>query len=78
MKNVKNHFEEEAEEYDSLILKLIPGYQEMIDSLIRSIPFESSKPIKVLDLGCGTGNITSEVKKDIPRHGLPVSTWPRR
>jgi len=67
LKDVKNHFEEEAEEYDGLILKLIPNYKEMIDSLIRSIPFESSKPIKVLDLGCGTGNITKEVKKRYPQ-----------
>jgi tRNA (cmo5U34)-methyltransferase len=67
LKDVKNHFEEEAEEYDGLIVKLIPGYQDMVDSLIRSIPFESSKPIKVLDLGCGTGNITLAVKKRYPQ-----------
>lgn len=38
----------------------------MIISLIASIPFENSKSIKVLDLGCGTGNITIEVKKKYP------------
>ncbi len=63
LKNVKDHFEEEAKEYDELILKLIPKYNEMIESLINSIPFEDSKTIEVLDLGCGTGNITSAVKK---------------
>lgn len=67
MKDVKNHFEEEAKEFDDLILNLIPNYKGMINSLIRSIPFESSKPIKVLDLGCGTGNVTSEVKKRYPQ-----------
>ncbi|MCE5213610.1 MAG: class I SAM-dependent methyltransferase [Methanobacterium sp.] len=63
LKNVKDHFEEEAKEYDELILKLIPKYDEMIKSLIISIPFEDSKEIKVLDLGSGTGNITIAVKK---------------
>ncbi len=63
LKNVKDHFEEEAKGYDELILKLIPHYKGMIKSLISSIPFEDSKSIKVLDLGCGTGNITAEVKK---------------
>ena len=66
LKNVKDHFEEEAKEYDELILKLIPKYNEMIESLINSIPFEDSKTIEVLDLGCGTGNITSAVKKRYP------------
>lgn len=67
MKHVKNHFEEEAEEYDGSILKIIPGYQNMVDTLIRSIPFENSKSINVLDLGCGTGNITKGVKNRYPQ-----------
>lgn len=66
MKLVKDHFEEEAREFDELIVKLIPDYKGMVDSLIRSIPFESSKPIEVLDIGCGTGNITRKVKKRYP------------
>jgi tRNA (cmo5U34)-methyltransferase len=66
LKDVKDHFEEEAKGYDELILKLIPNYNEMIKSLIASIPFENSIPIKVLDIGCGTGNITFEVKKRYP------------
>lgn len=66
LKNVKDHFEEEAKEYDELILKLIPKYNEMVKFLISSIPFEDSKAIKVLDLGCGTGNITIAVKKRYP------------
>ena len=64
--SVKDHFKEEATGYDELILKLIPNYKEMIISLMASIPFDNSKPIKVLDLGCGTGNITVEVKKKYP------------
>ncbi|MGV8144773.1 MAG: class I SAM-dependent methyltransferase [Methanothermobacter sp.] len=65
-KNVKDHFEGEAKEYDELIVKLIPNYKEMITSLIASIPFENSQPLEVLDLGCGTGNITIAVKKRYP------------
>lgn len=63
LKTVKDHFEEEAREYDELILKLIPHYKEMVKSLIKSIPFEENKSVKVLDLGCGTGNITLAVKE---------------
>ncbi len=63
---VKAHFEEEAAEFDQLILKLIPYYKEMIESLINSIPFNSNQPIKVMDLGCGTGTITKQLKEKFP------------
>lgn len=66
MENVKEHFEEEAEEFDNTILKLIPLYREMIDSMISTIPFDSSKEFKVLDLGCGTGNVSQAVKEKFP------------
>ncbi len=67
MDTVKNHFEEEAEEFDSLILKLIPYYNEMITSLILAIPFTTSEAIKVLDLGCGTGNVSKTIKERFPQ-----------
>jgi tRNA (cmo5U34)-methyltransferase len=63
---VKEHFEKEAEEFDNTILKLIPKYNEMIDSMISVIPFESSDKFKLLDLGCGTGNVTKTAKKKFP------------
>ncbi len=67
MEKVKNHFEDEANEFDSLILKLIPYYREMVTSLVTVIPFDTSKPIKVLDLGCGTGNVSKAVKERFPK-----------
>ena len=67
MENVKNHFEEEAKEFDSLILKLIPYYEEMITSLTLTIPFNTQETIKILDLGCGTGNVSKAVKEKFPQ-----------
>ncbi len=61
--NVKAHFEEEAKEFDEIILKLIPHYEDMIDALISSIPFEHNSSIRVLDLGCGTGTVTKTLKE---------------
>ena len=66
MENVKEHFEEEAKEFDMTILKLIPRYEDMINCMVTVIPFESSDRFKLLDLGSGTGNITKTVKEYYP------------
>jgi tRNA (cmo5U34)-methyltransferase len=66
MKQVKDHFEEEAKVFDELIKTLIPFYEDMIQSLILALPFHDKEKIKVLDLGCGTGNISKEVKEHFP------------
>ncbi len=66
MDKIKMHFEEEAGEFDQIILKLIPYYREMISALITAIPFEASAKIKVIDLGCGTGSIAKKVKETYP------------
>jgi tRNA (cmo5U34)-methyltransferase len=66
IETVKNHFEEEAKEFDKTILKLIPYYNEMIDALVLSIPFEKYKQIKIIDLGCGTGTIAHKLKTAFP------------
>ncbi|MBP1946651.1 class I SAM-dependent methyltransferase [Methanobacterium petrolearium] len=66
MKQVKDHFEKEAEVFDELIKTLIPFYDDMVKSLILSLPFNREDEIKVLDLGCGTGNISKGVKDRFP------------
>ena len=66
MQNVKDHFEEEAQEFDQIIIKLIPYYPQMLDALITSIPHPENIKIKVIDLGCGTGTISKIVKTRYP------------
>lgn len=66
MKKVKDHFEEEAKVFDGLIKTLIPFYEDMVESLILALPFHRKENIKVLDLGCGTGNISKKVKEGFP------------
>ena len=64
--NIKKHFEEEAKEFDEIILRLVPFYEEMINALVLAIPFEKSNPIKVIDIGCGTGTIARKIKEKFP------------
>jgi tRNA (cmo5U34)-methyltransferase len=63
---IRQHFEEEAREYDDIILKLIPHYPQMLDALVSAIPFDASEPIRVIDLGCGTGTISQRVLAAFP------------
>ena len=64
---VREHFEQEAREFDELIVRLIPRYDEMIAAMIAAIPFPPDKPIHVIDLGCGTGTVAARVKQRFPR-----------
>ena len=70
MKGVKKHFEEEASEFDNIILKLVPHYTQMIDALVLAIPFNQKDPIKVIDLGCGTGYVSMNIKERFPNSNL--------
>ena len=64
---VKDHFEEEAVEYDDIIIKLIPYYKEMVEAIIGTIPFDSDKEINIIDLGCGTGPISYAIRQQYPQ-----------
>ncbi|MDR0294559.1 MAG: methyltransferase domain-containing protein [Oscillospiraceae bacterium] len=64
---IKNHFEEEAKEYDMVIQKLIPYYDRMIDALVSVIPFSKERVFTMIDLGCGTGTISKAIKSSFPK-----------
>lgn len=59
MTKIRQHFEEEAREFDRIIVTLAPDYPRMVDALIAAIPFERSASIRLIDLGCGTGTVAA-------------------
>jgi len=63
---IKAHFEEEAEDFDAIIKKLIPHYSEMVDVLVSVIPFPREQEFSMIDLGCGTGTISKAIKNTFP------------
>jgi tRNA (cmo5U34)-methyltransferase len=67
MNEIKDHFEKEAHFYDEIILKLIPYYKEMVNSLASSIPCDKEASIQILDLGCGTGSISKAILEKFPK-----------
>jgi len=56
---VRQSFENAAIVYDSLIPKLIPQYDQQNKLLLDLIPFDRQSPLHVLDLGAGTGVLSS-------------------
>jgi tRNA (cmo5U34)-methyltransferase len=67
MDQIKQHFEEEAHKFDRIIQQLIPYYEEMLQALISAIPFDNDYPIRVLDLGCGTGTVAQYILQAFPQ-----------
>lgn len=66
MKNAKVLFETEAKQFDNIIPLLIPFYSEIYNILMDSLPFYRSTPIKILDIGCGTGTFAKIIKENFP------------
>ena len=64
--SVKRTFDEGADDYDNLITKLTPFYEELQRAILGSIPFSPSDPIVVLDLGVGTGELAIKVLESYP------------
>ena len=50
--------------------RLIPFYDEQQDIVLRLIPFERSAPLRVLDLGCGTGSLAAAILAEFNRADL--------
>src|SRR6266403_1274212 len=63
------YFGSMAESYDSLIHRAVPRYDEMIARLLDYLP---DNPLRVLELGCGTGNLSLRLAKTFPRAELTL------
>ena len=61
MDAIRQHFEDEAAEFDGLIVKLIPDYPQMVQALVSALPFDPAAPVRLIDLGCGTGTVSDHV-----------------
>jgi len=63
---VKEHFEAKYYDYDALIRKLIPNYEQMHRSVIDLVDVKSEKPA-LLDLGIGTGETALHLLEKYPQ-----------
>ena len=67
--SASGYFGSMAESYDSLIRRAVPRYDEMTARLLDYLPRE---PRHVLELGCGTGNLSLQLATTFPRADLTL------
>jgi tRNA (cmo5U34)-methyltransferase len=60
-------FDEEAAGYDQARRQLVPGLDGFYGAALGSVPFGQDAEIRVLDLGAGTGLLSSMVAGTFPR-----------
>ena len=64
---VKAHFARQAAEYVELMSRLVPQYLDQQKFLCELIPFDRTRPLRVLDLGSGPGVLTELVLQRYPQ-----------
>jgi tRNA (cmo5U34)-methyltransferase len=67
---IKAHFDQEAAEFDAIIQKIIPYYNQLIEAVVASIPFSKEQSFSVIDLGCGTGTLAQTILQTYPQAEL--------
>jgi trans-aconitate methyltransferase len=53
-----------VDSYDSLIRRAVPRYDEMVTRLVEYLPATATA---IIELGCGTGNLTLQLLRKYPR-----------
>ncbi len=63
---LKNTFNNESEDYDNNIKYLLLDYDKILDCAVKQIKKREQEHFKILDLGCGTGNLTQKIRNAYP------------
>jgi tRNA (cmo5U34)-methyltransferase len=69
---VKQHFEGDADTYESHILKYVPFYREQNEMMMDLLPFERTAEIHAVDLGAGPGVLAGLLLRRFPRSRVLV------
>lgn len=70
--SVGDFFDTVSEQYDQSIEKAIPPYREMFQAVLGYCFFEPATPLSILELGCGTGNLSLYIRELFPQAELTL------
>ena len=65
MENVEDFYDQLSSKYSDLIKKCVPRYDELLNTMFLYLE-PDFKPLRILDLGCGTGNLTQRILEQFP------------
>ena len=63
----RQHFNRMAEQYDALFVPRLGGYDALHTVIVAMLPEASAQPMRVLELGIGTGNLTRKLLERLPQ-----------
>ena len=69
METASQYFGAMVEQYDSLLDRAVPRYREMIERTVSYVPPGKQR---ILELGCGTGNLTLALARRFPEARLTL------
>lgn len=70
--SVGEFFNQVSADYDESIRKAIPPYREMFEALLGYCFLNSGQALNILELGCGTGNLTVYLQELFPQARLTL------
>ena len=70
--SVEDFFDRISGGYDAAILKAIPPYTEMMKTVLEYCFLDNRAPISILELGCGTGNLSLFACDTFPNAHLTI------
>jgi ubiquinone/menaquinone biosynthesis C-methylase UbiE len=67
--NIENEFNAFSSNYTNDMINSVPHYLDLIDAFVKDLP-KSFDPDRILDLGCGNGNVSAKVMNMYPKSHL--------